>query len=61
MSEHKEKSKTIQALEHALNRLNNLPHKYSETDFKLLEAALVEEYNKDKIEPNEWLSYLKGR
>jgi len=38
------KDNTIKALEHALTRLNELPHKYEDTDFKLIEGALREQY-----------------
>ena len=38
------KTTTIKALEHAIARLNQLPHRYADTDFKLLELALKEQY-----------------
>jgi hypothetical protein len=38
------KNNTVKALEHALTRLNDLPHKYDDTDFKLIESALREQY-----------------
>jgi len=54
-----EKTKTIMALEHALNRLNDLPHKYNNTDFKLIESSLINEYEKYDVPMEKRVIYLR--
>jgi hypothetical protein len=34
--------KLLKALKHALRRLNEIPHKYDKTDFRLIESAIAE-------------------
>lgn len=53
------KTKTIEALEHALTRLNNLPHKYNDTDFKLIESTLKEWYKRSRTPIKKRLAYLR--
>jgi hypothetical protein len=43
------KTITIKALEHAITRLNQLPHRYADTNFKLLESALKEQYDLNSV------------
>jgi len=56
-----EKSKTLKALEHASHRLNELPHKYADTDFKLIEEALAEQYVKESIPTEDIPPYMRDR
>lgn len=53
------KTTTIKALEHALIRLNAIPHKYADTNFKLIESALKEQYENEEIVLEERLAYLR--
>jgi hypothetical protein len=59
--EDKIKSKTVLALEHTLNRLNSIPHKYSETDFKLLEDTLKDRYEGEGIPNRSRLPHLRRK
>ena len=43
------KDNTTKALEHALTRLNQIEHPYDETDFKLIEGALREQYYHNNV------------
>ena len=51
--------KVVAALEHALERLNALPHNYDETNFRLLEETLKEQYEKQNIPNDKRIRYLR--
>jgi hypothetical protein len=54
------KPKVVQGMEHALNRLNSLPHNYNDTDFALIEEALQILYDNYGVPENEKLVYLQN-
>ena len=53
------KTKLILALEHALDRLNSIPHNYKDTNFMLIEDALQTEYVNKNIPSEKRMCYLR--
>ena len=53
------KPEHVKAMEHAADRLNQIPHNWDKTNFYLIHSALVNEYNKYKIAKEDRLHYLR--
>ena len=51
--------KVIASLEHALERLNAIPHIYDRTNFKLIEETLQQEYERQNIPNDKRIRYLR--
>jgi len=56
-----EKSKTLKALEHASHRLNELPHRYEDTNFRLIESVLIDKYVKESISEKDIPPHFRDR
>jgi len=55
------KSSVLKALEHSSHRLNELPHRYADTDFKLIESALAEQYVKERTPMVDVATWMRSR